>query len=225
MSNTAQHGMGRLVAVDERDRMYPLRTAITESPTRDYFYHRTGPILDQSTTGTCVGHAWRQWLSSGLIMTRSGPDAFTIYRESCQRDVWTENDNGDLQFGTSIRAGAKTLQERGHISEYRWTRNAGEMLDWLLLGKGVLVVGSLWYRGMSEPDRNGVLHLTGPIDGGHAYIVTGGNRTRGLLRIANSWSEQWGQRGRAWITVEDMQKLLDSEGECCTATEIKKGAA
>lgn len=215
----SDYGLGRIEAPDPRDQQYPLRALMRETPARDYYYHRTGPILNQGATGTCVGMAWRQWLSSALIMERGGPDAFGIYREACRRDPWPDNDAGDLQFGTSVRAGVQYLQSIGYVSEYRWTWSATEMLDWLLLGKGVLVVGTAWADGMFRPDRHGVIRPTGATAGGHAYVISGGNRNRGLLRLTNSWG-RWGQSGRAWISVEDMQRLLDADGECCTATQL-----
>lgn len=212
-------GFGRVPAPDPRDRAYPMRTAMYGLSLDDFAYHRTGPVLNQGATGTCVGHAWRQWLSSALMMTKGGPDAFTLYRDACLRDPWAENDAGDVQFGTSVRAGAQALQSRGHITQYLWSWSAFELMNWLLLRQGVIVLGTNWYVGMLTPDRSGVIHPTGRVVGGHAYVLCGVNRPRGLFRIVNSWGTSWGEGGRAWMTGEDLQRLLDEDGEACTAVE------
>lgn len=219
MSGANSHGLGRLAAPDARDAAYPMRALIAEAPTRTSYYFTTGPILNQGQTGTCVGHGWRQWLSSALIMEHGGPGAFVIYTQACKIDEWPENDDGDLQAGTSVRAGVQVLQALGYVAEYRWTWSATVMRDWLLLGKGVLVMGTNWTEDMFNPDRRGVIHATGAVAGGHCYVVSGVNRKTGLFRITNSWGRGWGQNGRAWISGEDVQSLLDNQGECCTASE------
>ena len=211
-------GFGRRPALDERDRAYPLRAAMYGLSLDSYYHHRTGPILDQGQTGTCVGHAWRQWLSSALIMTKSGPDALALYLNACRRDPWTENDTGDLFVGTTVRAGAQALQALGHIAEYRWSWSAAELATWLLLRNGVVVIGSNWYAGMMRPPASGVIQPTGSLAGGHAYVLSGVNQTRGVFRIVNSWGP-WGDAGRAWITGEHLQRLLDEDGEACCGTE------
>ena len=71
--------------------------------------------------------------------------------------------------------------------------------------------------------KTGVIVDTGPNRGGHAYLLAGYNRRQGLFRILNSWSERWGQNGRAWIEGETLERLLNRAGEAVTA--IEKAAA
>jgi C1A family cysteine protease len=42
--------------------------------------------------------------------------------------------------------------------------------------------------------------------------------------MQNSWGKGWGQKGRAWITFNDLEALIEDYGEACVATEIKKVA-
>jgi hypothetical protein len=215
---------GRLSAPDDRDRQYPMRLLLQETPppvapVRRWFHHTVGKILNQGETGTCVGHASRQWLSSSLLMTKTGPDAFTIYREACLRDPWPGNDHGDLQFGTSVRAAMQALQARGHLSAYYWADTVGIMDRWLREQRGVLILGTNWYGGMNEPDQRGMIHMSGSLQGGHSYVISGANADQERFRLINSWGLSWGQYGRAWISYADVQRLLNEDGECVTAIE------
>jgi C1A family cysteine protease len=39
--------------------------------------------------------------------------------------------------------------------------------------------------------------------------------------MINSWGSDWGQGGRAWITFENLDKLIKLQGEAAVATEIR----
>lgn len=62
---------------------------------------------------------------------------------------------------------------------------------------------------MSRPGPDGFIRSTGASVGGHAYTLIGASRERGAFRILNSWGRSWGERGRAWISGEDLQHLVD----------------
>ncbi len=50
-----------------------------------------------------------------------------------------------------------------------------------------------------------------PIAGGHLVCVVGHDRERGLLKLRNSWSEEWGKGGYCYLSYEAVnQNLLDS---------------
>lgn len=209
-------GLGRWVAPDERDESFPLRQLFDDVSLPRYKYWRTGPVLDQGNTSSCVGHSWRQFLSSSPMMTRTGPDAYSIYRE-CQ-DLYDEWPGAEPDYyGTSVRAGAKCLTARGHLMSYLWSWDADEIMRFVLT-KGSVILGTDWHRAMFTPDAGGFIRPEGPVEGGHAYLVSGANRERGVFRITNSWGTEWGQEGRAWLSGEDLQKLMDG-GEACTAVE------
>lgn len=77
-------------------------------------------------------------------------------------------------------------------------------------------------------DKTGYIAPTGPDEGGHAWLIIGANRnrgnpdrTKGAIRMINSWGDSWGsQRGRAWITFRDLDKLIQDDGEACVASEV-----
>lgn len=215
-------GLGRIPAPDARDAAYPMRAllATTEVLPR-YRYWRTGPVLDQGNTGTCVGHAWRNWLSAAPYMTKTGPDAFTIYRECCAIDPWPENDSGDLNWGTSTRDGAKVLQARLHLTEYRWAFSLDDLTRWLLL-RGPVVIGINWYESMFDTKPDGRMDVSGGVAGGHAICLVGANRDSKLVTFVNSWGANWGDGGRGRLTFAQAERLIFAEdGEAVAALEVR----
>ena len=66
-----------------------------------------------------------------------------------------------------------------------------------------------------------VLKPAGELRGGHAYVLNGVNVNKEMFRVKNSWSRRWGDKGRALISFEDMQTLLNQQGEACMASEVK----
>lgn len=212
-----ERGFGRRPAPDPRDGRYRMAALVDVPPTATYRYYQTAPVLDQGDSSSCVGHAWRQWLSSAPRMTKTGPDPYAIYREAQQLDEWPGAEP-DYE-GTSVRAGAKALQARGHVAEYRWASSADEVRDWLLSGKGSVVLGTTWYRSMMIPRTDSFVELSGPVIGGHAYLCTGYSERRGAFRCLNSWGRAYGRNGAFWIAGEDVGRLLADDGEACAAIE------
>jgi hypothetical protein len=104
---------------------------------------------------------------------------------------------------------------RGLIGEYRWVfGNLAELIK--TLGYfGPVIFGTWWYEGMFYPDSDGIIRPTGYQAGGHAYLVTGVDLKKKLLRIHNSWGTGWGQGGDAFLGFDDAVRLLREDGECC----------
>ena len=218
------HGLGRLESVDNRDRNYPMQALLPRRTSRVWrYWYMNGEWWDQGATGTCVGHAWAHFVEDGPVTHKGSQnivDPMNIYYECTQVDQWPQNDNGDVQFGTSVRAGAKVLQTKGILSEYRWAWDI-DTLTMCLLEAGPVVVGTNWYSSMFVPDNHGFIHIGGSVAGGHAYVLNGINLSKGLIRLKNSWGS-WGyqNRGYAFISIKDMERLIGENGEVCIATEV-----
>lgn len=218
-----EYGLGRRVASDPRDFNYLARQVLAlplkpPSP-RSSPYYRTGRVLDQGSTPQCVGYSWRQWLSSAPIMSKGGPDASLVYREAQLVDEWPGQDYD----GTSVRAGAKVLHALGHIHSYWWGFNSVTVRDWILDGWGTVVLGINWYEAMFHPDNDGCIEPRGPLRGGHALLCVGYSAGRKAFRLINSWGEGWGQKGRCWLRAQDLDLLLEQQGEACMAVEQQVG--
>ena len=202
---------GRIVVKDKRDKKFML--VRKKSSKNSKYWDDSHWFGDQKTASSCVGHAWAHWLNCAPF--RQYLDPTGIYKLAQYQDSW----KGEAYDGTSVRAGAQVLSALGFLKSYQWTWDVDTLVS-TLLEVGPVVVGTNWYAGMSSP-KDGLLRITGASQGGHAYLLTGVNRSKGLIRMKNSWNKSWGIKGRALITFDDMAKLLDEEGECCIGVEAE----
>lgn len=224
-SSSISHGFGRLLATDPRDQNF----LIANSP----IYSTSGTLRvrywdddqwwgDQGSTPECVAYAWVHWLEDGPVYQVNAPHPILqpnpIYTAAQKIDEWP----GENYNGTSVRAGAKILQQQGFISNYFWTTDVNVLAN-TILNTGPVVAGTWWYSGMMNPNRTtGLIRASGRLLGGHAYVINGVDMNRRLFRIKNSWGRNWGLQGRAFISFTDMSKLMRMNGEICLAQEISK---
>jgi hypothetical protein len=185
--------------------------------------------LDQGETGTCVGHAWRNFLRCAPIRTEvSGPSAFDIYRSAVVKDTWADNDDEaqladadpGLDFGTSVRAGAEAVTEFGRLKSYVWAFALQPAVEWVLT-QGPVVLGTNWYSSMFRPDAEGIVRITptATVEGGHAYLLRGVDTRKALARCSNSWGDDWGKSGEFLLPFRDLERLIHEDGEACTAVQ------
>lgn len=127
-------------------------------------------------------------------------------------ELWVPGEPGGFYEGSSTDAPFIGLRDEGIISGWQFIFGEEELWEYLSFF-GPASVGTVWKEGMFWPDSNGFLHLTGRDAGGHAYEIAWASWARQAYRIINSWSAQWGQLGRAWITRQDMRSLLADDGE------------
>lgn len=212
--------LGRIAALDIRDKRFSLPTR--KMPTSGYKYWYTGDPWDQGYSSECVAYSWLKYLFASPVRNiKVAKECRDFYRLCQQNDEWP----GENYDGTSVRAGAKVAQQQGYIEEYYWAFNIEAAVNHVL-NTGPMVVGTDWYSKMFNP-INGYLVIGGGIVGGHAYLIKGVNvskknpdGTKGAFRIFNSWG-RWGQNGCAWLSF-DIFRFLLTNGEACTANEIKR---
>lgn len=197
-----------------------MAASLPVAPTRTYRYYYNGVRLDQGMSSACVGHGWTHWLTSSPIIQKARPwqdFAFDVYRTAQINDEWEGEE--PTYYGTSVRAGAKVLQAQGFITDYRWAFTADEILR-AVLDIGPVVVGTVWTDGMFVPYPSGEIKPEGPEAGGHCYLIDGGNALTRRVRILNSWGN-WGNKGRAWMSMASLEYLMGLDGEAAIATEVK----
>jgi hypothetical protein len=54
--------------------------------------------------------------------------------------------------------------------------------------------------------------------GGHQIVGSGVDFERQAVEITNSWSENWGLKGRAFIRFTHLDQLLKLHGDCSVPT-------
>ena len=234
MEHNPLAGLGRLHAPDERDLRYPLAAALPRESTwtKPWRYHRApGFVLDQGSTSQCVAYSARMYMLTSDTQ-RNIQDLPNGMTEKQFYDLCQDNDEWEgrepTYYGTSVRAAAKMLKAAGAISEYRWGRTAEEVALHLLL-RGPVMLGTTWTMGMFTPDREGFIRPTGGNAGGHAYLAIGVNTEAknpdgsiGKVRCVNSWGDNWGpHNGWFWLSLPDLDTLLQDYGEACVAVERK----
>lgn len=214
--STNDKRLDRIVEFDERSRGYSISALATPKKLRSYTW-RCRQTLDQGTDGACVGFG----VSHELIARPSEVQnlgygyAKELYFEAQRIDPWPggEYPGADPVYGgTSVLSGIKVAHKLGWFDEYRW---AFSMEDFYYgLGhNGPSVIGINWYEGMLEPDSNNFIRPTGSLTGGHCLLVNAISMKNQRVTVHNSWGTDWGKNGEAYLSFNDISKLLHETGE------------
>jgi len=203
--------LDRRVEFDERSRQYPIRTLLQTTPQPRSYTWPCQTFLDQGEEGACVGFAWcHEAAAVPVVRTVNTLLAYHVYREAKTLDPWP----GEGYEGTSVLAGAKAMQRRGYLQEYRWAFGLDDALT-AISRHGPAVLGLNWYEGMFDTDETGRISPTGRLSGGHAILATGVNVAAQTVTLHNSWGLSWGRAGKAKISWDDLDRLLHEDGEVC----------
>lgn len=187
--------------------------------------------LDQGREGACVGFGWTGFLNAKPMVHRLHSSwATNLYHQITENDEWA-GDWRTGQEGTSVRSGAKMVQQKGYINNFAFTETVQEMVTWLL-NVGPIVVGVAWYSQMDNPSaQNGWrCEASGYVRGGHCVVVNkvvwGVTGEPNRMGFDNSWGLQWGFQGGAWLYEPDCNHLFvdDPDGVACTAVEERRAA-
>lgn len=217
--------LDRKVFYDERSKQYPIRSLVAEQKPRSYTWSLK-TRLDQGNEGACVGFSWSQEMAASPVVVSgiTNATARQLYFSAQQldSDPGGEYPGADPKYeGTEVIAGAKAVQALGKMTEYRWAFNLNDVI--LAIGhQGPGVLGTYWYNDMFEPDAKGFVKPTGEIAGGHAILVRGVNVSKKYFTLANSWGSSWGKGGDCYVSFDDFEKLLLTDGEFCIPVGRKK---
>lgn len=202
---------GRDRVDDPRDQGYLIDAPRPRRRSRNWKLN--GWYGDQLDLPECVGFA-------GATLLHSSPfkqwlDPHGLYRLAQQNDEW----EGEDYDGTSVRGLMRVLAMLGLIDEYRWTWDAAQCAAWVL-EVSPMIVGTACYEGMAEPNDAGLMSLDGDDLGGHAYTLLGYNARTELFRVWFNWGRAWSVNGFAYLSLAQLQNLLDEDGaEACAAIE------
>jgi hypothetical protein len=215
------YSLGRIHSVDTRDLNFLIKDKLPQAATVSTITNRYWQddiwSGDQGDTPQCVGYAWAHFIEDGpIIHTGTHPvvSPVTIYNEAQKLDPWANTPHD----GTTVRAGAAYLKNASKISSYLWAYDVATLTN-TVLNVGPVVVGTNWYYNMFFPDKTGLIKVSGYLVGGHAYVINGVDTRAQRFRIKNSWGKSWGQNGHAYISFNDMTRLIRERGEVCLAIE------
>ena len=222
----------RIPKFDERSRNFRAVAGLEPHPLRSYTWGFPVPTwLDQGQEGACTGFAWAHELACRpAVVPATDELALRIYHRGQQLDEW----EGEDYSGTSVLAGAKAVSElqnthgQSLLKSYRWVFGLDDLVR--VLGyRGPVVLGINWYSGMWATDEDGFVRVEGEKSGGHAILARGirlfwqgEGRTladvdleRSFVLLRNSWGQSWGLNGDCKVSLNDMDMLLQQDGEGC----------
>lgn len=203
--------LGRLLQHDPRSRAFP---ALAADTLRSVTHRRYGAVLDQGRTSSCTGHAMAQVLNHVPLRVKGhvlrSADAFRIYTRATQIDEWP-GEYPAQDTGSSGLAVAKAAKEAGLITAYDHAFGLDHALLALVLAP--VIVGSNWYSSMWRTDPVGRLQISGRVEGGHEWTMFGLDVEQRRVLCLNSWGPRWGDRGRFWLTFDDLGRLLNEDGD------------
>lgn len=213
------YAFGRsVVEHDDRSRQYMARGILfqEDAPLRSKTWRRPAPY-DQGQLPQCVAYAtkgvcWSQPIAQSIkLETRKKIDTGQLYHLAQTLDQWP----GEDYDGTSTLAGLKAAHQDGLIPGYRWCFGLDDVTK-TLSQYGPVMIGVNWMTGMMETDEEGLLSVTGQVEGGHCVELHGVDVGRKEVIGTNSWGLSWGLKGRFRLRFEDLGTLLQDQGEAAT---------
>lgn len=211
---------GRLVEHDPRSRNFAHLPPEKLVPKTVLWAHHA-PVLDQGELGSCTGNALAQCLNADYFnptltkVNKGQPllehDAVTFYSLATHLDGIPDNTYPPTDGGSSGLGVAKAGKQLKFLKSYKHAFSFTSFLS--ALQTQPVIVGTVFYEGMEDPDKTGLVKPTGQIAGGHEYTILGADFQKQRITALNSWSKSWGVNGRFLMDFADFQSLLANQGD------------
>lgn len=223
--------MGRHVEHDSRSRKFPVKTETQRCPwwpaplptpvppkpvpTDTVLWEPSIPALDQGELGSCVGNAIAHLVAT-TAKNHAPDDSITEGDAVDYYALATTYDDIPGQYpptdtGSSGLGGMKALQADGLLKGYNHAFNVDGMI--VGLQKTPVAIGVSWTDNMFYPNDEGFVFPTGPVVGGHEFMVYGWDEDGQFFTARNSWGSSWGDNGDFRIAIDDMVTLLSDDGD------------
>lgn len=218
--------LGRSVHHDSRSRAYAFTGAGVTLKTVQHERHI--PVLDQGALGSCTGNAGIGCLGTGLFFTDRGTQytldesgAIWLYSDATHIDPYAGT-YPPVDTGSDGLSVAKALKSAGEIAGYTHAFSLNAALAAFVMQP--VIVGTDWTDDMFTPDEDGRVHPTGPVAGGHEYVIDGIDVENKRVWATNSWGASFGLGGRFWLTWDDFGALLKRDGDVTIFTPLTQPA-
>lgn len=184
-------------------------------------------VYDQGNVGSCVGNATAGMLGHVTAHTGNPPESFSRLFIYGNARGWEPQDDGCTlrdaikgvdKYGVPLEAlwpydttkwaiqppteVYEAASYRHEIKYYRLTTLEGMRL---CLSEGYpFIFGISIFDSFFHP-VNGIIPMPrrgDSLQGGHALLAVGYDHQRRLLKFRNSWGEDWGQGGYAWLPYD-----------------------
>lgn len=219
-------GLGRLKdPADERDyswRAYVPQAVANEIDLPDAFIRPDpGPVLNQGDQPQCVAYtaasvkAEEEWRETHDLRSFD-PDP--LYKR-CKELDGIPNEDGTyprIMLGVLKDEGfAADDGQRYHISDYVRCETVRQIKEALFLDGPVALGMQIDSQWSGDKIRNGMIgEPNGDVLGGHETTIFGwndhaGGRGVGALYIKNSWGEEWGDGGFAYLPYTHLERYRD----------------
>lgn len=222
--------LGRHVNHDSKSRRYAFKRSADPRTLTSKRHLILVPMMRQRI-GSCTGCAsfanlggemfWRTLGGKfdGINAEAALDYAEHIYARATELDPWEGTWRPD-DTGSDGLSAAKALKEMGFISGYEHAMGLDATLN--ALAKQPVMIGSAWLSGMWEPAADGKITVSGYEEGGHEYLLDEIDVQNRRAWIWQSWGQEWGLRGRAWLAWDDLGKLLANYGDCTVLTPLSE---
>ncbi len=216
--------LGRQVVHDPQSKNFPLRlAALPELPTEPVRHRIHGPrTTPRQRIGCCTGVDQMVKCNAegnripGAILGMA--EAERVYSQASRLDPWPGSWPPE-DTGSSGLAACKAAKQLGYIVRYEWVFSGARQILAALVGKpgtpGRCVgVGTWWHKDMMKPDPETLLvRPTGPKVGGHQWTITGWEPRYRAFEALCWWGPDFGDNGRFRITLDDLDEMLDDDGD------------
>jgi len=231
--NPTDPRLGRHVRHDSRSLAYAYPEVDDPTTLKSIRHERYIPTLNQGNLGSCTGNAATGALGSGVfwdagktVLSATDEETDEQYAVSVYSDA-TKIDSADGSYpptdtGSDGISVAKILQSRGLISGYQHAFSLNATLN--ALAKQPVIIGVAWFSDMFNPDEDGRIHPTGTVEGGHEVVLDELDVENQRVWIHNSWGDEWGVEGRCYLTWDDLDYLLQNQGDCTIFTPVHEPA-
>ena len=133
---------------------------------------------------------------------------------------------GEAYEGTSVLAGAKTMQRLGIIGEYRWAFGIDDLRA-AVCGIGPAVIGVPYVGSMFHPHPSGLVEVVPDnSNNGHCMCILGYHpkmrmtgegwlKRYAVYKVRQSWGAGFGKKGDIYVPEDGMEYLLRRRAEAC----------